>query len=1246
VAEPATTTYRGIIKCVIGPSYGFIVPLALELEQDLYFHRSSLAGELGELGEDLENAAGKMVEFELSAYRFSDKTPPVRSWRPCTPDEIAQTVADLAVRLGPCPEDVGIVGEVQGQTMIATDHRGFFRDVVVRACPRGALVRFEATPGPRCVARAVGVIESGEVSPARKQLLQRLVRRHQTPATNGPDFTRVTPSALMQVRSTEQVSLRWVQHAHMLVRTGQRAEEALDAIASLEAQDHPDAPWWRAMLVYASLWRAVQQEEPIGAVLDRLLAGQEAWSRGNFDCFAIWVTRVLRDFNLDFPEELDLDQVCAFLERLQHARGNSPHFRLEILQARLRLEQHDATGEKALLAEALKNAERALVLNPRQSEALDLHDLLRRRAVAAGLWSVSTPLGSAESGSDEADAVRAVQRIKRFYQDEAGGAEGLDRARAFYEERLGKMAGVVLDQLILEHARILLRWGNAADAEQVVLQYLLSQAPAQGWSAPLQLLQETWTGQRYTLDRVIQKVDEIRPRVPAEAQHLLGLIKARFAYEAGNYALALQFAEESERGSPTQEARQLRRRAQFILGGSQASDLSVEEKHDQALQMLRRSAVAEEGRGPIELVLEALDDDTVGPWLVREVLAGHVQELGDLGQADRLNLLDRAIARLRRPDRDVLLADVQERWGENRQYRREAGLLENIDEDLIEAVLRQPTRDTLQIAQQSLAQAPCCALALFDCLGRQLPANLEVRWSRALAARKMGRKLDYLAAALPCAGHPDLPKVTWAVVADDLLGLELFGLALGMAYLARTPPLLQLAEERGRMEPWEWPARLQQAKASHAAGNWGEAADSAIRVLASAPDHWPACRAFSQLFSQAIEEESGGGSRILEVGRAVVSHLQQKHRHALPELLVLEAELILHREGQGGNRVIDQTVVDQCIDLCARAQQARAGFQPAIYLEAHLHAQQDSVLAPGRLYNRIFRIERALTSGSFGRVYKARLEEERANWPAVLALKMVRSEGATVEKTRQRRDSFRREARILKNLIHPHIVRTYDFIDDRCLVMEYIEGTTLESKIQQQVTLDWQTVARIGLQVARALDYAGAVTRQTPGSRGDFAHRDIHPGNIMIEERPDGPHAKLLDFGLARVEGSTLTSAVFDGINKRLHYRDPNYGARTDFRGDMFSLGVILYELLSGQGPYPRDRYCEYLADSRLAREIEDLRRSVRNLLPPGSGEVPLELENILLRMVAFRAASRYQRWEDLIDAFTRLLPRGSSGSG
>jgi hypothetical protein len=1169
-------------------------------------------------------------------------------WRPCRPDEVAETARDLESRFGPCPDDVGILGEIQGQLIIATDHRGFFSTVVGRVLPRGALVRFEVSPGPQRVAHALERVEPSMVAPARQQLLERLVRRHVSAAANsGPDFARVTQAVLMQVRRMEPASWRWVQHAHTLVRnTDQHAEEALNAIAALEAQNHPDAPWWRAMLIYASLRRAASRGEPVGPVLDRLLAEQIAWAQGNFDAYAAWVDRALRDFALKFPDQLDLAQVCTLLEQLQRARGNNPHFRLEILQARLRLDQHEENGQTDLLQEALQNAERALVLNPRLTEALDLREQLHKRAVAAGLWAVSASLGSAEGGADEFDAVRMVQRIKRFYQHEATGPQGLAQARDFYEARRESAAGVVLDQLVLEHSRFLLRWGSTADAEQVILQHVLTQTPAQGWNAPLQLLQEIWTAQRQKLDRVLEKVAEIKPRVPAEGQHLLGLIQARFAYEEGEYALALEYAEKSEQASSTADARQLVRRARFMLGGED-SDLSVEEKRDQALQMLRRSAVSEEGRGPIELVLEALEDEQVGPWLVRQVVEGHVEQLGDLAPVDRRNLLSRAQARLGRPNldlflADVFLADVEDRWGGDRQYRREGGLLQNFDEGLLGAVFEQP-RGALQATQQALTQAPCCAMALFECLARQFPDSPEVRWFLALAGRGLRRKYDYLAAALACAGHPELPNVTFAVVADDLVGLGLHGLALGMACLAKEPRLQKLATANCGLEPWEWPARLQQAKASHAAGNWGEAGDSILRVLVTAPDHWPVCRAFSQIFSQALEEEASGGPRALDLARAVVQHLQLKHRHALPELFVLEAELVLQREGMGGNRVIEQARIDECLQLCTQAQQVRAGFQPAIDLQLHLHAQQDSALAPGRLCYRIFRIERALTSGSFGRVYKARLEEERPGWPSVVALKIVRSEGATVEKTKQRRESLRREAHVLLNLIHDNIVRTYDFIDDRCLVMEYIEGSTLESEIQRHERRKWPAVVQIGLQVARALHYASGKASQVPGNRRDFAHRDIHPGNIMVQDRPDGPHAKLLDFGLARLEGSTLTSAVFDGINKRLHYRDPNYGARTDFLGDMFSLGWILYELLSGDGPYPRDRYCEYLADPRLARDVEEQRRPVRRLMSPGAEDLPVELEDILLKMVAFRAKDRYQGWEDLIDAFRRLIPRGNA---
>src|SRR5207249_3249249 len=137
---------------------------------------------------------------------------------------------------------------------------------------------------------------------------------------------------------------------------------------------------------------------------------------------------------------------------------------------------------------------------------------------------------------------------------------------------------------------------------------------------------------------------------------------------------------------------------------------------------------------------------------------------------------------------------------------------------------------------------------------------------------------------------------------------------------------------------------------------------------------------------------------------------------------------------------------------------------------------------------------------------------------------------------------------------------------------------------------NWAQVGRWGLEMADALRYV----KETLSARSerevdeDFGHRDLHPGNIMIVEDASGAlHTKLLDFGLARLpdDSSTISSLVKRHGNAFMPYRDP-YWPNGGVQGDIFSLGAILYELVSGRRPYPDDYLTEYQRTRKCPEEL------------------------------------------------------------
>jgi serine/threonine-protein kinase len=200
-----------------------------------------------------------------------------------------------------------------------------------------------------------------------------------------------------------------------------------------------------------------------------------------------------------------------------------------------------------------------------------------------------------------------------------------------------------------------------------------------------------------------------------------------------------------------------------------------------------------------------------------------------------------------------------------------------------------------------------------------------------------------------------------------------------------------------------------------------------------------------------------------------------------------------------------------------------------------------------------YQIESELGKGAMGVVYKA----TDPNIGRAVALKTMRLDVHGIEQEEMLR-RFKNEARSAGVLGHPNIVTIYDAGEDQGLfyiAMEYIEGHTLAEVLQQQRVLPVEQVIGITRNICSGLDFAHG--------KG-IVHRDIKPANIMIT--PEGT-AKIMDFGIAKVSGSlTSTGQVLGTPN----YMSPEQvkGRQLDGRSDLFSLGVMLYEMLTGEKPF------------------------------------------------------------------------------
>jgi eukaryotic-like serine/threonine-protein kinase len=266
-----------------------------------------------------------------------------------------------------------------------------------------------------------------------------------------------------------------------------------------------------------------------------------------------------------------------------------------------------------------------------------------------------------------------------------------------------------------------------------------------------------------------------------------------------------------------------------------------------------------------------------------------------------------------------------------------------------------------------------------------------------------------------------------------------------------------------------------------------------------------------------------------------------------------------------------------------------------------------------------YKIERLLGSGGMGQVYLA--TEARLN--RKVALKILPPEFVTES---ERATRFEREAQVLSSLNHPNLVTIYEvgqLADTHFIAMEFIEGRTLRELADGGLKL--KEALSITVQVAEALAAAHAA---------GIIHRDIKPDNIMV--RDDG-YAKVLDFGLAKLDlrispGSLDAAHTQPGIVMgTLAYMSPEQatGEAIDQRTDIWSLGVVLYELLTGEAPFRQE--------VRLAT-INAILNSAPDSVRSTNAALPADLDHIIGRALEKDRELRYQTASDFRADLRRVL--------
>jgi serine/threonine-protein kinase len=263
------------------------------------------------------------------------------------------------------------------------------------------------------------------------------------------------------------------------------------------------------------------------------------------------------------------------------------------------------------------------------------------------------------------------------------------------------------------------------------------------------------------------------------------------------------------------------------------------------------------------------------------------------------------------------------------------------------------------------------------------------------------------------------------------------------------------------------------------------------------------------------------------------------------------------------------------------------------------------------------RIVEEVASGGMAVVYRA--IQDPLN--RVVAIKALKTSASAEEQLVVR---FEREAQSLANLQHENIISVYDFYRERgalFIVMEYVEGIDLYDLLETCGRIPYDVAAIIAMQVARALDYVHY--------RG-IVHRDIKPANVMIS-RQGG--VKLMDFGIARDRTfeQDLTEAG-TGIGTP-SYMSPEQilGDKLDARSDIFSLGIVLFQMCTGRKPFVEDEEKSVMHKIRLEKFI-----SPRKLNP----EIPRELERIMAKCMQKLPRDRWRSAQGLVMALERFLAK------
>lgn len=265
----------------------------------------------------------------------------------------------------------------------------------------------------------------------------------------------------------------------------------------------------------------------------------------------------------------------------------------------------------------------------------------------------------------------------------------------------------------------------------------------------------------------------------------------------------------------------------------------------------------------------------------------------------------------------------------------------------------------------------------------------------------------------------------------------------------------------------------------------------------------------------------------------------------------------------------------------------------------------------GRYY-----VLQTLGTGGMSVVYAAKHLESNK----IYAVKTLRMQAASDELTVKR---FQREAETLTYLNHPNIVRIHDYgktsKKQPFFIMDFLTGLSLNDVLKKEKLISYERVQTIFMQVLAAVAHA---------HKQGLVHRDLKPGNIMLlKTRQQSDFAKVVDFGIAKFEEEATKLTRMGEVWGSPIYMSPEQcmGSQLDQRADIYSLGIVMYEALTGEVPFFGKNYVE-----TMSKQIGEPARPPSQMNP--NVKIPEKLERVIMRALEKEPNKRYQRVEEMLD--------------